>query len=300
MRLLKKQSGFTAVEVLLVGAMLVLMLTLLMPCLLVSRRAAQQVECLNNLKQIGVALQNYEAVTGVLPPGCVNPVGPILNEPSGYHMSWTVQLLPMMDQQNLFEMIDRSLGAYSTATVLTVPTMLPSLVCPSDPAILESSGSGYAGSIGGSSREIDFDNTGLLFLNSSIADHRIPDGRSNTFLAGEIRGSPVLFEKGLGWLSGTAATLRSSGIPLNSTDDRLYEIVTAKAGGFGSWHDGNVSMLFADGAVKSMSAETDCEILVQLGDRADGEMLELQDDASDRRVRNILQRESSRMRRGSP
>jgi prepilin-type processing-associated H-X9-DG protein len=295
MRPLKKHAGFTAVEFLLVSAMMVLFLTLLLPGLMESRRAARQTQCLNNLNQIGVALQNYEAVMGVLPPGCVNPTGPILNEPVGYHMNWAMQSLAMMDYNAVFESVDWQYGAYSTTSTTAMTNCPTVLMCPSDPVYGETYAASYAGSIGGTSSQIDVNNTGLLYLNSSISDHQIPDGRSNTLLIGEIRVARTLTESGLGWTSGTAATLRSSGVPLNSTDDSMYEIITAEAGGFGGWHDGSVSMLFADGAVQTMSANTDPDLLIRLGDRHDGQMLETRDLAVDKRTRNLLQRRAMRL-----
>jgi len=297
-RRLQKHSGFTAVEVLLVFVMLALLLMLLVPALQTSRQAARQTECLNRLHQIGIALQNYETVMRVLPPGCVNADAPIQNEADGYHMSWIVQLLPMMDQENLFETIDWTYGAYATNNAIAGVSAPYYFQCSSDPnhsASMMSAGSSYAGCIGGTSRAIDVDNTGLLYLNSSIDDIRIPDGRSNTLVVGEVRISSTLTESGLSWSSGTAATLRSSGLPLNSTDDSMYEIITSESGGFGSWHEGTATMLFADGSAKAMSDKTDLELLILLGDRADGQMAELPASATDRRIRNIQHRASVRI-----
>ena len=294
MRRLRTYTGFTAIEVLLAFTMLALLFMLLLPGLQASRQAARRAQCLNNLRQIGTALQNYETVMNVLPPGCVNTSGPIVNEAIGYHMGWTVQSLPMIDQRNLFEMVNWTFGVYATNNTMVGSAAITTLQCASDPELPSgwrssgrySAASSYAGCIGGTSRTIDVENTGLLYLNSSISDHQIPDGRSQTILVGEVRISSTLLESGLGWASGTAATLRSSGLKLNSTDENMYEVITEEAGGFGSWHDGMASLLFADGSAKSFSEETDVALLVQLGDRADGQMMRRSNNATDRRIQN--------------
>jgi len=299
-RPLRTHTGFTAIEVLLAFTMLTLLLMLLLPGLQASRQAARRAQCLNNLRQIGTALRNYETVMNVLPPGCVNPDGPIVNEATGYHMSWIAQSLAMIDQANVFALMDWTHGAYATNGNLPAFQTPIAMQCSSDPEILDGISSSYAGCIGGSSRTIDADNTGLLYLNSSVSDNQIPDGRSQTILVGEVRISLELAESGLGWFSGTAATLRSSGLKLNSTDNSMYEVITEEAGGFGSWHEGMASLLFADGSARSFSVETDVALLVQLGDRADGQMLSHRDNTTDRRIQNRQRLEAIRFPEKSP
>lgn len=289
-----RYRGFSAIEVLVVGATIVLILAVLMPAMQRSRLAAERVRCLNNLNQIATAMQNYETIMGVLPPGSVNPTGPIVNDPVGYHMGWAAQITSTMDYQAIFSSIDWTYGAYSPVASAAGTAVPSSLLCVSSPDSMKALATSYAGCIGGSSRRIDVDNSGLLYLNSSIRDSQIADGRSNTLLVGEIRTSTALAGSGLTWLSGTAASLRSAGVPLDTTTDADFEIVTANAGGFGSWHEGFVSVLFADGAGKAISKDMDPQIMQQLGDRADGMILELPDPVGDRRLRNIQLRESLR------
>lgn len=295
-----QHGGYSALEFLLAGGMIVIILALLLPGLQQSRSAAARIRCLNNLNQIAIGTQNYEAMMGMMPPGSVNPVGPIYSEPIGYHMGWTTQLLPFLDQVGLYENLDRTFGAYSTLGMAAASFVPSPLHCTSDPLSADRTASSYAGCIGGTSRQIDDDNTGLLYLNSGVSDREIVDGRSCTLLAGEIRVSERLAQAGLNWMSGTAATLRSSGVDLNSTTDADYEVVSAIAGGFGSWHNGTVSMLFADGAAKSMSVDTDVDILTRMGDRADGQMLEMPDVISENRLRNSALWEAVRKSEAMP
>ncbi len=71
-----------------------ILIALLLPAVQAAREAARRAQCMNNLTQIGVALQDYESAQNVLPPGTIDKQGPIHNVPKGYHMGWLVQLLP--------------------------------------------------------------------------------------------------------------------------------------------------------------------------------------------------------------
>src|SRR3954451_14542119 len=93
--------GFTLIELLVVIAIISVLIALLLPAVQAAREAARRVQCVNNLMQLGIALHNYESSYEMLPPGSVNPTGPIVNLPRGYHVSWMVQLLPFIEQKSM-------------------------------------------------------------------------------------------------------------------------------------------------------------------------------------------------------
>ena len=66
--------------------------------------------------QLSIAVQNYEAAHEVLPPGVVNDTGPIANVASGYHYGWMIQILPYIEQKNVYQHFDRSVGASTRRT----------------------------------------------------------------------------------------------------------------------------------------------------------------------------------------
>ncbi|MEZ6058776.1 MAG: DUF1559 domain-containing protein [Planctomycetaceae bacterium] len=283
---MSRHRGFTLIELLVVIAIIAILIALLLPAVQQAREAARRTQCKNNLMQLGIAMHNYDMAFEMLPPGSVNPTGPILNVPSGYHISWTIQILPMLDQSNVFSQFDFVQGAYGAANQRIRALQLDVLSCPSDynfQSQVEGLGTvvagSYVGCFGGDDVPIDMDNNGLLFLNSSINYRQIRDGASNTILVGEKIG--VKNSNDLGWLSGTAATLRNTGVPTNDGGKyaEYFETLNASTpkeppsqtttGGFSSQHTGGAQFLLADGSVRFMSENLDPQVFSWLGNRED-------------------------------
>ncbi len=271
--------GFTLIELLVVIAIIAILIALLLPAVQQAREAARRTQCKNNLMQIGIAMHNYDMAFETLPPGCVNPTGPIRNMEEGYHMSWMVQLLPVLEQASLFGKVDFTAGAYGASNAALRTVRIPTFICPSDATNLPGMVN-YAGCFSGEDVAIDVDNSGLLFLNSSIGYQKIRDGASNTILAGEKRVMNGLSD--LGWMSGSMATLRNTGVSLNAgwdvggfeRRDRGREVPlpppsNTATSGFGSLHVGGAQFLLADGAVRFMSENIDAQIYAFLGSRED-------------------------------
>ena len=99
--------GFTLLEMLVVLAVIVVLISILLPAVQRARESVNRTRCQNNLVQFGVALQHYNQTHGVLPPGCVNETGPILADGGeGHRAGWIAQILPFMDQEIIWHRIN--------------------------------------------------------------------------------------------------------------------------------------------------------------------------------------------------
>ncbi len=127
----RKRSGFTLVELLVVIAIIGILVGLLLPAVQAAREAARRMQCSNNLKQLGLAMHNYESAFKRL-IGAVGPYGCCWG-------TWQVGILPYMEQSALFGNYVNYGGAdhtgprYGTAiNRVVVSVRLPTLTCPSD------------------------------------------------------------------------------------------------------------------------------------------------------------------------
>lgn len=279
------KTGFTLVELLVVIAIIGILVGLLLPAVQAAREAARRCQCNNNLAQLGLALHNFEFTQEHLPSGTINDNGPIRNEPIGNHISWTVQLLPYIEQSALFKTIDQNSGIYSPTNNNIRSLRLSVLSCPSSPETgihstdtTSISMSSYAAVHSSKETPIDADNNGIFYLNSKTRFSEILDGASNTMFLGE-KTSPFI---DLGWPSGTRATLRNgsqhtSPAPFVNQPFPKSEEGSLVVGGFSSYHVGGSMIVLGDGSVRFISLNIAPEIFSRLCDRKDGEFVSTAD-----------------------
>ncbi len=122
------RRGFTLIELLVVIAIIGVLVSLLLPAVQQAREAARRAQCINNLKQIGIALHNYHDVVGTF------PVDRYYSPATGLNLSYSghAQMLPYMDQTNVFNALNFNLGWADPANTTSVGVSLASLLCPSD------------------------------------------------------------------------------------------------------------------------------------------------------------------------
>jgi prepilin-type N-terminal cleavage/methylation domain-containing protein/prepilin-type processing-associated H-X9-DG protein len=288
--------AFTLIELLVVIAIIAVLIALLLPAVQAAREAARRAQCCNNMMQLGIALLSYESSHEMLPPGVINPTGPILDQPKGYHFSWLTQILPYCELKNVYNHFNFRVGVYEPDNVTTRDNMVQVFLCPSDFATKRGAGgvalSSYAGCHHDAEAPINTTNNGVLFLNSAIRFEDIPDGTSQTIFVSEKLNEPTE----LGWASGTRATLRNTGLPVNVTATTvppagaklpqnadpasaaqkgvIADTDTLLAvGGFSARHPGGCNALFGDGSVRFIKSSAGSGILRLLANRADGEII---------------------------
>lgn len=285
---MQKRRGFTLVELLVVIAIIGILVGLLLPAVQAAREAARRAQCMNNVRQIGLALTNYESAYKRFPSGWVD--WKQTTKP-GWSMSQAI--LPFMEQTNLSNRLDTHFSIDSIVNRPFLETVIPTFICPSDPApsifeIAEDSGldedggqnidignklfriakSNYVGVFG--TLEIDdvpYRGDGVFFGNSFIRMRDMTDGVSNTIIFGE-RGSRLGGSLWHGYISeASGASARFLG-----TTDHVPNSPIGHFDDFSSYHTGGTHFVNGDCSTKYLSNSIDLEVYQALATRAGGEV----------------------------
>ena len=128
-RVSARRPAFTIVELLVVIAIIGLLVALLLPALQSARAAARRVQCANKLKQVGLAVLNFEDLNGYLPPGSTTE-GTDINGP--YYSTWSVDILPFLELPSLYELWDPSQPFWYPRNQQLRETFVTAYICPSD------------------------------------------------------------------------------------------------------------------------------------------------------------------------
>ncbi len=278
MLLSPNRKGFTLIELLVVIAIIAILIALLVPAVQKVREAASRTECANNLKQIGLALHNYHDANKRFPPGYNGVASGGLSVPG---WAWHVYILPQMEQDNLYNLVNPTVAANSVDGTPAATKQIPLKVyrCPSDVGSELNSDRGgnatanYIG-VGGNNGQADNSN-GVLYGNSKTRIADISDGTSNTAMVGErARGSigGVAYIGGV-WIGNHADFATGSSVyELDSTTDR--RLFGSNTFAFSSFHPGIVQFVFADGSVRLMSDNTPGNVLDGMAQRNDGSVIQ--------------------------
>jgi prepilin-type N-terminal cleavage/methylation domain-containing protein/prepilin-type processing-associated H-X9-DG protein len=200
---MKQRRGFTLIELLVVISIIAVLIALLLPAVQAAREAARRSQCINNLKQIGLALNNYHDALGAFPQGYI-ATSPFIDAETDTApgWSWASMILPQLDQSPLYNATNVVLPVQAPANTTAARTYLRAYICPSDqppsPTYLVTDGLGntvatvaptsYAGSTGSDAADValglnnDGTGNGLFARNSSVKMAAITDGTSQTVM----------------------------------------------------------------------------------------------------------------------
>jgi prepilin-type N-terminal cleavage/methylation domain-containing protein/prepilin-type processing-associated H-X9-DG protein len=115
------RQAFTLVELLVVIAIIGILVALLLPAIQAAREAARRSQCYNNLKQIGLGVQNYASARKYLPPMRI----------SDHQQTWLVLILPYLEEQSVSDLWDGKLGCFYKQTVQFRTSIINAYICPS-------------------------------------------------------------------------------------------------------------------------------------------------------------------------
>jgi prepilin-type N-terminal cleavage/methylation domain-containing protein/prepilin-type processing-associated H-X9-DG protein len=305
---MKRRSGFTLIEMLVVIVIIGMLAALLLPAVQQAREAARSTACSNNLKQLALAMHAYESSMGGFPAIQMYPYAGSIDS------GWMIELLPRLEQADLYNHYQRTSNWYDPVNQVAVKTRVKVFECPSSAVIQRvASGTGaapwatvswqaattdYAGSGGLCSNlqpgyvpnTVDTLNCGAIGLNHNRTIQEIPDGASNTLLINEMAGRPISY------MAGTAdptSTLLSSNLNIcgawaapnymgfrGFTYDGTVQpgpcgVNAANGkGGIYSFHPNGANAALADGSVQFLGRDTNIYVLIAMVTRDGHEVID--------------------------
>lgn len=282
------RRGFTLIELLVVIAIIAILIGLLVPAVQKVREAASRLQCVNNLKQIGVGMHNHHGTLKVFPTcGTSWTVPPVYVSPGipatgkDQQASWAFAILPYIEQDNVW----KGAGATTVAQcqINAISAVISIYYCPSRraPQALPPTGAWYGP--GGTYAHGTMDYAGSNLEQTGVIGYAVcrriadvTDGTSNTIIVGEKR----LDLTGLNQYQGDDNEGYSSGWDHDSMRQTTIQPMPDSRipGGwgeqrFGSSHPGRFNCLFADGSVRAISYGVNLTVFSYLGAMADGQTI---------------------------
>jgi len=294
---IERKTGFTLIELLVVIAIIAILIGLLLPAVQKVREAASKMTCANNLKQMGLACHNYLGAHSQFPYA--------RSGGGGSHHTWSVLLLPFMEQEGLYKIwstpiagttLNNGLNRMDNAAMQQArETPIKSYFCPSrrnPPKLIDLDGPGTStvmGSAGdyaavaGDGQVINNIETGIIPIRNvnhtiGIRINEVVDGLSNTILIGDKHVA-------IADLNNNATEWSNDGIIFSGGEKGGYSRragtgnpfalspTTVYTYQFGSTHAGVVQFALGDGSVKALRTSLPGSTLALLANKDDGQVI---------------------------
>jgi prepilin-type N-terminal cleavage/methylation domain-containing protein len=286
--------AFTLVELLVVIAIIGVLVALLLPAVQAAREAARRSTCANNMKQIGLAIAQYQLAKTVYPPSNTDDVFGFGANPSERNHSWASVIMPYVEQSALKDEINFTISSMDPVNHPAAGTIVPIYRCPSytGPSMTEdvhyAAGKYAIGnyvSIGASDVDhvyaVSMKPEGVIFPVSEIKPKEVTDGLSKTMFIAESRE-----EKLRVWIDGRTGAFTAVPYDVNnfySSHQRAslnytpyYNDGTDVKCAYGpsSMHPGGAHHLYGDGSVHFLLDTISKANYVALCTRAKGEVVD--------------------------
>jgi len=297
MILCSARGGFTLVELLVVIAIIGVLVGLLLPAVQAAREASRRTACANNLKQIGLAIANYQLAKKQLPPSCTEGLQEQLdltNDPANSRRhSWGSEILPYLENGSLADAVNRTKHAVFSTNATIAATVVPIYRCPSYSGPEFSTSERYSSlqpkcAIGnyvalgatsvGNIWGVDLDPDGAIVPGGGVSPKDVTDGMSHTVFIAETREAVLA-----AWFDGLTACVAA--LAYDSTSPPLYaksqvalnfspyyeEGPIVSQYGPSSEHAGGAQHQFGDGSVRFLKDDVSLDVYVAWATRAGGE-----------------------------
>ena len=296
-----RRYAVSLVELLVVIAIIGILFGLILPAVQQVRGAAVRASCVNNMKQIGLALQNYHDTNGGFPPLPVrNPNGPDPNA----HLGWMALILPQLDQVGLYDVSWQACqldpDPLHNPPHVGLSTIVKTYICPADSRLaspltdrlgVKASFTSYIGIAGVLKPGAARGESGVLGNSPGCRIADITDGSSSTILVGE-RPPPDSLQAGWWYpiYNEYCQDVRgpNNGLSLGGSKSCLENDACSVSVSFGpgrldnrcdrfhfwSLHIGGANFLFADGSVHFLSYQAE-SLIMALGTIDGGEVVEI-------------------------
>ncbi len=304
------RSGFTLVELVVVIAIISTLVGVLLPAVQAAREAARRIRCQSNMRQMGLALNQFHDAFHVFPASGWTKSGP--GNPQGRFVGWQVMMLPMLEQQTVLTHYDRSSDWWATGNLSQGAVGLPVYRCPSspiDPQIYFAAPkaprpalslerplapSDYAALMGVRANINPAIYSGsnatraVMHRNSKVRIADILDGTSHSTMVTECTARPQVYrqrvqraelvnDQGYGWIdseSGFSLDGSSADGALQGLGPSLTPIAinATNENEPYSFHGGGCYLVFADSHVSFVSETTELAIVAALTTRSGGEV----------------------------